>query len=433
MVVGRARQFLPAILVVAAANMAMGLPAAAGDERVIALGPTRPSEATTAEARAAAATDHQPTRFVIGLEKEAKFEVFALANPNRVIVDLPDIKLQLPVLAAGQSRGLVESFRAGVSAPGRTRVVIDVKEPVVVKTSKLEKTGPGEARHLAIEIVPAPKAGNKKPLKSLPYALGAAGVQPPVPRQAERPEVKAAKSYKPVIVIDPGHGGHDSGAVKNGTVEKEVVLAFSHTLKKQLEDSGRYRVLMTREDDRFIELGERVAFGERNKAALFIAVHADYAGNQARGATVFSLRGAVAKSLEGSAKREVSEHVLSSSDAEKVRKAGDGSDVDAVRNILGDLARREVDTTEERTDMFQRAVVDFMGETTNLRDEPEQQAGFRVLKTAQFPSVLIELAYVTNKEDAAQLKSDAWRSKVASSIKSAVDTYFSQQVARLPM
>lgn len=431
MVLRHARHMLPpALLFLAAATSAL-----AEDQRGLAFGPTAGGAAEPAAKVPADAATHQPTRFVIGLEKEAKFDVSTLANPNRVIVELPEMKLQLPEIPEGQSSGLVDAFRAGVSAPGQTRVVIDVKEPVVVKSAKLEKVDSGPGQRLAIEIVPAGSVTKavKKPLKSLPYALGAAGLQPPSPRQAERPEVKAAKAFKPVIVIDPGHGGFDSGATKNGTIEKDVVLAFSLRLKKKLEESGRYRVLMTRSDDTFIELGERVAFGERNKANLFIAVHADYADNQASGATIFSLRESTAHALAGAARKEAADHALSATEAEKVKKAGDGSDVDAVRGILGDLARREVDTNKERTDLFQRAVVEYMGETTKLRDEPEQEAGFRVLKTAQFPSVLIELAYVTNKQDAAQLNSDEWRDKVSDSIKTAVETYFSQQVARLPM
>jgi N-acetylmuramoyl-L-alanine amidase len=221
--------------------------------------------------------------------------------------------------------------------------------------------------------------------------------------------------------------------MKHGAIEKDVVLAFAKVLREKIEKTGRYRVLMTRDTDVFVPLDERRAFGEKHKAALFIAVHADYATTSARGATIYSLRENVAKSLKRSAKGDVTEHVLSEGEISAVKSAGGDKEASAVRNILADFAEREVETTRERTTIFSRSVIAHMGETTSLREKPDQQAAFRVLKTAQFPSVLIELAYVTNKEDAALLKSDAWRGKVADSITTAVENYFSHQIARLPM
>lgn len=379
------------------------------------------------------------TRFLIGVPRTVEFQVSSLSNPNRVIVDLPDVAIQLPPEPEGKAAGLVSSFRAGESAPGKSKIVIEMTEPVIVQSAKFEKSRDGKSQQLALDIVPA-QAVNKTNRTKLavntpgPSGLGAVGLQPPLPQRAQRPAVKAAKSYKPIIVIDPGHGGYDSGATKNGAVEKDVVLAFSKTLRDKLEATGRYKVQMTRDTDVFIPLSDRVTFAEQNKAALFIAVHADYASTQARGATIYSLREGVANSLKRSAKGEVSSDVLSSSEVSAVKSASGGEgDVSAVRSILADLAQREVDATQERTSLFTRAVIENMGETTNMRDDPDQQAGFRVLKTAKFPSVLIELAYVTNKEDAEQLKSESWRDKVSNSIKTAVENYFSNQISRLPM
>ena len=181
----------------------------------------------------------------------------------------------------------------------------------------------------------------------------------------------------------------------------------------------------------FVPLDERVEFGERNRANLFIAIHADYARASARGATIFTLRDGVAKSLERSAKGSAGRNVLTDHEIDTVRGA-DG-DVNAVRDMLADLAARDVERTHDRTGVFARSIIDTMGESTPMRDEPDQQAAFRVLKTAQFPSVLIELAYVTNREDADNLESNAWREKVADSIVSAIDSYFSTQLANLPM
>ncbi len=403
-----------------------------GDEQLAGATP-RQDQLAAAELKPEPAAPTLRTRFVVGLDRKVEYQVFSLASPNRVIVEFPDVNLQLPDATTTASVGLVKSFRGGLAAPGKMRVVIDVTEPVIVESAKIEKDAKGQFR-LALDILPvdaAVKGANRKGLAQQPSGLGASGVQPPLPKRAESPKARAAKASKPIIVLDPGHGGMDSGAMKYGTVEKDVVLAFSHTLREQLEKSGRYKVMMTRDKDVFIELEDRVRFGERNNASLFIAIHADYAGSRARGATIFSLRDGVAKGLERSAINNSSQKVLSASDAEKVKQSS--GDVDAVRDILSDLAERDVAMTHERTSVFAKTVIETMGESTPMRDNPDQQAAFKVLKTAQFPSVLIELGYVTNKEDAENLKSDSWRSHVAGSIVEAIDNYFGNQLAHMPM
>jgi N-acetylmuramoyl-L-alanine amidase len=374
------------------------------------------------------------TRFVIGLDSDVSFRIFSLSNPNRVVIELPEVNVRLPSLDGKTSVGLVKSVRSGLAAAGKMRVVIGVTQPVIVENSKIVKDDNGQYR-LSLAILPA-SAGLKGDFKgsASPVALGdTINVQPPLPRRAESPKERAARAYRPVIVLDPGHGGMDSGAEKYGTVEKDVVLAFGLVLRDLLEKTGRYKVLMTRSDDTFIPLDERTRFAERNKANLFIAIHADYSdgGSRARGATIYSLRDGVAKTLERSAKGEISRNVLTENEIDTVKSAH--GDVDTVRNILADLADRDVELTHERTGMFAKSVIENMGESTPLRNEPEQQAAFRVLKTAQFPSVLIELAYVTNQSDAKNLKSDEWREKVARSILAAVENYFSRDIARLPM
>ncbi len=385
----------------------------------------------TAAAQAAPATKPKAssrTRFLIGLDKSVAYTVSALPNPNRVVIDIPDVGVRLPPDPGPNPVGLVKSVRSGQTASGQTKVVIEVTEPVVIDGTKIDKVADGKGVHLSVDIIPA-----RKPLKSQPFALGAAGIQPPLPMPAKRPGEAAKAAYKPIIVIDPGHGGQDTGAMKHGAVEKDVVLAFAKVLRDKIEKTGRYKVLMTRDTDVFVELDERRAFGEKHQAALFIAVHADYATTSARGATIYSLRESVANSLKRSAKGDVSEHLLSDSELAAVKKANGENNVSAVRNILADFAGREVESTRERTNIFSRSVIEHMGETTSLREKPDQQAAFRVLKTAQFPSVLIELAYVTNKEDAQLLQSDTWRGKVADSITTAVENYFTHQLARLPM
>jgi len=378
---------------------------------------------------------HDRTRFIIGLEKSVEFQVFSLANPNRVVVELPNVKAALPTLDVSKPVGLVRSFRGGLASADKLRVVIDVTEPVVVAKSAVEKSPDGRGLQLTLEIVPVEAAGKPKSGKKLaaPFALGGPAVQPPIPLPAVSPKQKAERTYKPTIVIDPGHGGMDSGASKNGTVEKEVVLAFGLALRDKLMATGQYKVLMTRETDTFIELDERRAFAERNNAALFIAVHADYAdsGSKARGATIFSLRDGVAEDLKRSTKADLAKRVMSGPQTKLIQK-GDG-DADAVKSILADLANQEVEANKDRSKLFAGAVIETMSDATDMRSSPDQQAAFRVLKTAQFPSVLIELGYVTNRGDAENLKSDEWRAAVSDSIVTAVGTYFHNTLAHLPL
>ena len=395
-----------------------------------------PGHAALAAEPASPPPGHDHTRFVIGLEKAVPFQVFSLANPNRVVVELPGVKVALPTLETGKSVGVIKSFRGGLAAADKTRIVIDVTEPVVVAKSAIEKTADGKGQQLALEIVPVAamekqKTSGKK--FAPPSTLGASNVQPPLPVRAVSPKMKAERTYKPTIVIDPGHGGLDSGASKHGAIEKEVVLAFGLALRDKLMATGQYKVLMTRDSDKFVELDERRAFAERNNAALFIAIHADYAdgGSKARGATIFSLRDGVAEDLKQSAKDGVSKKVMSEPQAKLIQKA-DG-DLDAVKGILEDLAKQEVEANKDRSKLFAGAVIETMSDTTDMRSSPDQQAAFRVLKTAQFPSVLIELAYVTNRQDAENLKSEEWRAAVSESIVNAVDNYFNNKLAHLPL
>lgn len=385
-----------------------------------------PSRAATPGEPQELSGSKQRTRFVIAIDRAVQPRVFALSNPNRVIIDLPDVGVNLPALPAGKSVGLVQSFRGGLAAADKFRVIIDVTEPVIVERSVVEPGKDGRAAHLVIEIVPVDNglAGSRQPAPAaVKSGVGLGAVQPPLPQPAERPEARAARAAKKTIVLDPGHGGHDSGAKKNGAVEKDVVLAFSHALRKRLEATGRYRVLMTRSDDTFVDLDDRRAFAEKNNAALFMAIHADSAGSHASGATVYSLRERDARHLTKSARTEVVNSVLTDKDVKAMRQSKD-ADVGAVQGFLAGLAEKEVSVTRERTSVFARSLVQYMGATTNMMNNPDRSAAFTVLQTAKVPAVLVELAFVTNKEDAAKLKSDEWRNKVSASLVTAIDSYF---------
>ena len=198
--------------------------------------------------------------------------------------------------------------------------------------------------------------------------------------------------------------------------------SFSLKLRDKLASTGFYKVMMTRDRDVFIPLEERRRYAERNQAALFIAIHADYAERaSARGATIYALRSHVADALRRSAEAEMRDAVLSGKQVALAKQAE--ADVDALRGILTDKARDLIERNQVRTSMFARSIIDFVGSSTNLMENPDRTAGFAVLRTAKVPAILLELGYVTNEADAAQLKSDVWRDRVASAMVAAINKY----------
>lgn len=432
-----ARRIACALVLSFAASILSALPDAAR-----AAAPLPASASDAAPGKSSSLSAQKRTRFIIALEHRTTYQVFSLSNPNRVVVELPAVRIRLPELPENGPVGLVSGFRGGRAGSEKSKVIIRVTEPVFVEKAKLEMKD-GKDPQLVLDIVSLASAPpvpviemasasapeRPEPDFDKPFKLGAAGLLPRPPQPAQRPEELAKRTAKQLIVIDPGHGGHDSGARKNGIVEKDVVLEFSHTLRKKLEATGRYRVLMTREDDRFIPLGDRTEFAEEHNASLFLSVHADYARSSARGGTIYSLRPSAAKRLKKRARARASDLDIPDSKFAAI----DESDSEIVKKMLADRASAAIEVTYERTDLLSRSVVDFMGEATNLRSDPHKTAGFKVLKSALVPAILIELAYVTNKRDAKQLKSESWRQEVAGSITEAVDSYFATNIARIPM
>ena len=203
---------------------------------------------------------YKRTRLVIGLEREAEFEVFSLVRPNRVVLELPTMRINVPAIQDNAKGSLIKTVRGGASGKGRTRIVVNVAAPVVVEHAYIAPAANGYPAQLRMDIVPAKhrSAKAKRPdFKSRSASLGGFGLQPPVPRQAANPREQREQAYKPVIVIDPGHGGYDSGAKKHGVLEKNAVLSFGLQLRKKLQATGRYKVLMTRDKDVFVTLGNR--------------------------------------------------------------------------------------------------------------------------------------------------------------------------------
>ncbi|WP_169822905.1 N-acetylmuramoyl-L-alanine amidase [Methyloligella halotolerans] len=365
------------------------------------------------------AGDQQRTRFIADLSKKVDVHVFTLDNPYRVIVDLADVQFQMPPGIGEKPKGLIKGYRYGLFAPGKSRIVIDVASPFLVDKTFVLDARDGQPARLVIDLVPTDR---KTFLKSTESA--AAETSPPVrplPPAKERPA-----SAKPIVVLDPGHGGIDSGAVsKKGTEEKDVVMAFTQLLKKQLEETGKFDVALTREGDRFLTLRDRVAFAHEKGASLFLSIHADFFPHkgEARGATIFTLseNGSDAEARALAAKENLADAV----GGYELPQEPD----EILANILIDLAQRE---TQNRSMVFAGAILSTLEGRVKLHSSKPKSASFRVLKSPDVPSVLLELGYLSDTDDEKLLLSESWREKTAQAVSHAVESYFEQRIARTP-
>jgi N-acetylmuramoyl-L-alanine amidase len=372
------------------------------------------------------AGDAKQTRFVLDLDKTIQFRAFALADPYRVVVDIPQVDFRLPAGTGTAGRGLVKAFRYGLVMPGGSRIVFDLTGPAKITNSYVLDAANGQPSRLVLEIEEVDRAA---------FDLAAAEAKPELrpaiePAKPAAPTETAAPSKpdsppdgRPVVVIDPGHGGLDNGTRSGGEVmEKDLVLAFGLALRDRVEKNGKYRVVMTRTDDTFIPLADRVKVARNQSAALFVSIHADALPRRegdAQGATIYTLSD-------------------KASDAEAERLAEDENKADAiggvnlteeptdVADILIDLAQRETRTFSNR---FARLLMGEMKNTVRMHKHPLKSAGFRVLKAPDVPSVLVELGYVSNKGDLEHLVSENWRSKTVGSMARAIDVFLAKRLA----
>ncbi|MGB9053127.1 MAG: N-acetylmuramoyl-L-alanine amidase [Pseudolabrys sp.] len=362
--------------------------------------------------------DDKQTRFVVDLSRKIDITAFMLADPYRVVVDLPRTTFKLPANTGVQARGLVKAFRYGLIMQGGSRIVLDTKAPVRLEKSFVIDAAEGQPARLVLDLVATDRASF---MRNITLANRSAQ-QSASARPSDAPP-KVEGDARPLIVIDPGHGGIDNGAKgTGGELEKDVVLAFALILREKLEAQGKYRVAMTRSEDEFIALGERVRFARSRNAALFVSVHADALPKReglAEGATVYTLS-------ENASDAEAARLAETENKADVIAGVDLTAEPDDVANILVDLAQRETKTFSMQ---FARTVVEELKSAARLHKHPLKSAGFKVLLAPDVPSVLVELGYMSTKDDLKQLTSANWRARTAQALAQAVDAYFTPRVA----
>ena len=351
---------------------------------------------------------------------------FSLIGPNRIAVDIKGGQAG----NGGYAAGIVKSVRQGQYDPQTARIVFDLDQPATITGGSFSDDG----RSLKLSLHPVGAMMTDKGRQTFlpPLKFRA---EPPkssysvkVPLGKAQDKVSLPKIYgpndksRPLVVIDAGHGGHDPGAISphSNEREKNVTLAIARSIRDQLVASGRVRVALTRDTDKFLVLQERYGIARRMGADLFISIHADAAGSpDASGATVYTLS-------EVASDREAAKLAARENKANIINGVNLGGSNQDVSSILIDLTQRE--TMNVSAD-FAKVLHREAGRAISFRQIPHKFASFIVLKAPDTPSVLFETGYITNVKDSAFLTSRTGQTKVASGVANAIEAHFARKLA----
>ena len=389
------------------------------------------------------------TRLVLDVDRSIKFRVFLLSSPNRVVIDLPAVGWRLPQRPLPRNIGLLGKLRYGLFKPGITRIVVEVRKPVKIADVLLLNPIAKHSYRVVLDLKNVSRktfaklvkqqalvvSGERKVKQAKSSRQSRQGMLVPpnkTPRQGQRETAlrkaaqspfmlpprkpKPSKRRKRIIVLDPGHGGADPGAVSlKGIYEKHITLAAAREFKVHLEKTGRYKVLLTRRRDVFIKLRERVEFSRDAKADLFISLHADKIKNsKIRGLSVHTLS-------EKASDREAAELADRENKVDLIVGVDLSKESKDVTNILIDLAQRE---TMNQSARFATLLVSELKRETKLLRNTHRFAGFAVLKAPDVPSVLLEMGFLSNRYDERNLRRKSYRARLAKSVVRAVRRYF---------
>ena len=362
------------------------------------------------------------TRVTVESNRLLKYKQFALSNPERVVVDIEDVNLNSVLKGIGtQIRPddpYIKSARVGQFDPKTVRMVFELKQNVKPQLFALAPVA-GFKERLVMDLYPANAQDVQDPLLALleDYNKGDLDKQVPPAQSGPQPG-KAGRDRPIVIMLDPGHGGEDSGAVgKYKTREKDVVLQIARRLRALIEKEGNMKVFMTRNEDIFIPLKVRVAKAQKQRADLFVSIHADaFTSRQPRGSSVFALstKGATSTAAKYLAQTQNASDLIGG-----VSKSGDRY----VDHTMFDMVQS---LTIADSLKFGKAVLNKLGKVNNLHKNQVEQAGFAVLKAPDIPSVLVETAFISNPEEEAKLRSAAYQAELADALMRGITRYFAK-------
>lgn len=350
--------------------------------------------------------------FAMTLSEPLEHHVFSLGPTDRavgrLVVDFPELSWRLPLGGAeGLRGGGVRDVRFGLHREGRSRMVFDLDGTPRVVSHGVETGASGRPEFRIVFAVAAPSARDLVTGAVAPPALEIGALAPlaaPFPTKRPRPLI---------VAIDAGHGGKDPGAVHGGVREKDVTLQFAREFARILGERGRIIAVLTRDSDEFVHLGDRVRRAIAAEADLFISIHADATENNpnASGASVYTLSDVASDRLAAAlARRENAADGLAGVEM----GAGDAE----LRSILVDLAKRR---TGADSDRLAELVIGSLARKVKVLDQrPHRFAGFRVLKTFDTPSVLVELGFLTNRGDRQRLTNPEWRLRAQRALRDAV-------------
>ena len=386
-------------------------------------------------------THYKKTRIVIDVSDKINYRIFALSDPNRIVIDLPEMTWRLPAKVISQNlvdnRNLINNFRYGYFRPGLSRVVLDIKKPARIKSVFIITPANGKNYRLVIDLVQTSrkkflalirKSKLKKPLrikkerdpsskKELENQLYNMIPTKKKPRNEKRTIEKQKKvTIKPVVVIDPGHGGIDPGSTSGRVFEKHITLAAAKVIESHLKSLGRYTVFLTRRNDKFVRLRKRIAIAKAHGASLFISLHADAIKNRrVRGLSVYTLS-------ERASDKEAADLARKENKSDVIAGVDLSTESPIVSDILIDLRQRN---TMNESSKLAIGLVKHMRKVTKTLSNAHRFAGFAVLKSPDIPSILVEMGFLSNKADEKALLNPKYRAQLARSIGKAVDDYFS--------
>ncbi|MEO7762445.1 MAG: N-acetylmuramoyl-L-alanine amidase [Casimicrobiaceae bacterium] len=369
------------------------------------------------------------TRMTIESASPIGHQLLAIKNPERLVLDLEGIdvtpELQLLASKVSASDPYIQTIRVALNRPGVTRLVLDLKGEVKPQLFALPPVAEYGHR-LVLDLYPMQRVDplmallQERQEQSLVDTIESSRPGLEKSRPAAPPKIAGVRPL--IIVIDPGHGGEDPGAIgRRGTYEKDIVLAVAKKLKKKIDREPNLRAMLTRDDDFFVPLRERVAKARAVKADLFISIHADAFGNRdVRGSSVFAL----------------SESGATSAAARWLAQSENRADLIGGVNLdVGDpiLAKTLLDLSQTAsiTDSLKlgRFVLDEIGEVNALHKNYVEQAGFAVLKAPDVPSILIETAFISNPDEEKRLRDEHHQHRLADSMLGGIRRYFAQNPA----